>query len=267
MAKRRQTESGGGGVPEWLCTFSDMMSLLLCFFILLYAMSSMETSKFNTAIGSIQGSLGRIPHLFNLSYIPPITDRPQTVRPLQSVKVLERAKETIAKQARVKLVSEENSKEINVEGVKVGIRFSLTGRILFEAESAVLQREAESILIRVAEILNDFPDLRVRIEGHTDTTPPQSPYPNNWRLAQARAFTVLQFLRNSGNVSENRMSFMSCGEERPRYPNDTEEHRALNRRVEIFLLQGEKSEVIQGILEYADTPKVVPKERDFIPEK
>ncbi len=258
MAERKKQEESSGGAPLWMSTFADMMSLLLCFFVLLFSLSTIEKVKFIQAVGSIQGALGRIPNLFNTSYRKPLSIQPQQVEPVQRNKTIERAKEAIAKKARSKLVTDEASREVIVEGVEEGIRFSLAGRILFDSGVAYLKEEAKEILLNVAEILNDFPTLRIRVEGHTNSIPLNSPYMNNWRLAQARAFNVMKFLKEEGNVNrqlpedQSRLSFRSCGEHRPRFPNDTVQNRALNRRVEIVLLQGNQSEVITGVLEGSD---------------
>lgn len=270
MSGRKGKSDDKPGVPEWMCTFADMMSLLLCFFVLLFSLSTLEIIKFEQTMSSVQGALGRIPNLFESSFIPPISANPQKVEPVQRQKDLERAKEAIAEKARSKLVADEPSREVIVEGVKEGVRISMTGRVLFEAGGVELSEEGESILrILAEEILNDFPNLRVRIEGHSDNTPisPGAPFPNNWRLAEGRAFTVMTFLRDSCDVREDRMSYMSSGEYRPRFPNDTPEERALNRRVEIVLLQGQASDTIMGRLEGAGEPKIAPDESLFIPRR
>ncbi len=269
MPARKKNEEGGGGAPEWMCTFSDMMSLLLTFFVLLFSLSTIEKVKFQQVIGAIQGSFGRIPNFFNTSYVKPRSIKPQKVEPAQRTKAMNRAKEAIAKNAREKLVAEEKSKEVIVEGVEEGIRFSIAGRLLFDPGSAEVNPNAEPLLFKVAEILNDFPELQVRVEGHASNTPlpPNSYFSNNWKLAQARAYSVLNVLSDEekGNVKNDRLSFMSCGPYRPRFPNDNPEDRALNRRVEILLLQGSRSEVITGILEGSKDPKEIPDETEFVP--
>jgi chemotaxis protein MotB len=266
VPKKRKDDSPSGA-PEWMCTFSDMMSLLLCFFVLLFSMSTIEKVKFQQAIGSIQGALGRIPTFFNTSYIEPLSVEPQKVEPLQRTKTLQRAKEAIAQKARNKLTAEERTKEVVVEGVDEGIRFSISGRILFQSGSALLSEEGQNALLHVAETLNDFDNLRVRIEGHTDTNPVPagSPLGDNWRLAEARAYAVLLFFRDKGGIRQERLSFMSCGPYRPRFPNDTEENRALNRRVEIVLLQGHNSEVITGELQGSKEPSINLDKDQFLP--
>ena len=264
-------DDGPEGAPEWMCTFSDMMSLLLCFFVLLFSLSSIEKLKFVQAIASIQGALDRIPNLFNTSYIKPIQLAPQKVEPVQRTKTIERAKEAIAKKAKSKLVADESSKDIVIEGVKEGIRFSISGRLLFAPGQAVISQEGKRILDIVAEELKDFPTLKIRIEGHTDSSPPPSTsqYRDNWKLAYWRAFNTFAHFRDNVDpeyiIPEEQMSVMSCSDNRPRFPNDTIENRALNRRVEIVLLQGSESEMVQGVLEGTGEPRIIPDETDFLP--
>jgi len=262
-------DDGPEGAPEWMCTFSDMMSLLLCFFVLLFSLSTIEKLKFVQAIASIQGALDRIPNLFNTSHIPPVQLAPQKVQPVQRTKTVERAKEAIAKKAKSKLVADEASKDIVIEGVKEGIRFSISGRLLFEPGQAVINPEGQRILNIIAEELNSFHTLKVRIEGHTDSNPPpsNSQYRDNWKLAYWRAFNAfVHFRDNAVPVPEEQMSVMSCADNRPRYPNDTIENRALNRRIEIILLQGSESEMVQGVLEGTGEPRIIPDEKDFLPQ-
>ncbi|MFB3785314.1 MAG: flagellar motor protein MotB [bacterium] len=272
MARRRKEEDPPAGAPEWMCTFSDMMSLLLCFFVLLFSICSMQQEKFNQAIGSIQGALGRIPGLFTISYIRAPSNHPQRAEPVQRDPAIEKAKEAIVEQARSRLVTDQDSQDVRVEGVKEGIRFTLAGRILFYPGVALLTPEGKQYLNTLAGILNDFPHLRIRVEGHADDTPlpGNSPFQDRWRLAQARAFETMTYLSvqlepPQNRVPEDRFSVMSCGDNRPRFPNDSEEHRALNRRVEILLLQGGQSETFTGILAGNGDPKIAPDEKDFVP--
>lgn len=184
--------------------------------------------------------------------------RPQEVQPVQRTKTVERAKEAIAEKSRSKLVVDDESREVIVEGVKDGIRFSLSGRIMFDPGTAVLNSSGKELLNNVLEILQDYPNLRVRVEGHTDDRPaPNSIYSNNWKLAEARAWIVTKYLTERDNQTkeenspplEHRISFMSCGQYRPRFKNDTPENRALNRRVEIMLIQGKESITVPGELQ------------------
>jgi chemotaxis protein MotB len=268
----KKEEESSGGAPEWMCTFSDMMSLLLCFFVLLFSMSTIEKEKFVQAISSIQGALGRIPGMYNMAFVPPVSIQPQKSEPTQRNKTIERAKEAIAKKARSKLVALESSSEIIVEGVKEGIRFSLTGRILFARGMSVVSTEGQKYLDIIAETLRDFGKLDVRIEGHTDSSPMRnSSFRDNWTLAYSRAFNTMVYLRDDvpakARIDGKRFSVMSCSDNRPRFPDTTPEYQDLNRRVEIVLLQSSNSESIMGILEGSEEARIIPIDADFLPIK
>lgn len=262
------------GAPLWMCTFSDMMSLLLCFFILLFALSTLEKVKYTQTIGHIRGSFGKIPNMYNISFRKPVSIKPQEVQPVQRTKTVERAKEAIAEKARSKLVADDPSKEVIVEGVKDGIRFSLSGRILFDPGTAVLNSTGQDMLLNVLEILQEYPNLRVRVEGHTDDRPsPGSIYRDNWKLAEARAWIVTKFMkendlrtkREEDPPLEERLSYMSCGSFNPRFENDTPENRALNRRVEIMMIQGKESITVPGELQGTGKLQTAPDESQIIP--
>ena len=93
-------EEPKAGAPEWMCTFSDMMSLLLCFFVLLFALSTIEEKKFVQTIGSIKGAFGRVPNLYNMSFIPPVNVTPTNAQPTMDERKIERAREVIAEKAK-----------------------------------------------------------------------------------------------------------------------------------------------------------------------
>lgn len=276
MGVRDKKKGGGDGeakAPLWMCTFSDMMSLLLCFFVLLFAMSTVEKKKFVQAIGSIQGALGKIPDSFDMSIIEPTNMDPQPMVKPMSVRVLERAKDAIAHKEREVLIADKMSNKIRIVGVKEGIRFSLEGSLLFEEGSAELTADGEINLASVATRLQAYPSNRIRVEGHTDNVNiTGGKFKDNWHLSEQRALTVLHYLEefftdhliksglfseaNARKNSHNRLSMEAYGPYAPVASNDTEEGRAQNRRVDIILLNSERSEFIEGdVPDLPETPQ------------
>ncbi len=254
-------EEQSGGAPEWMCTFSDMMSLLLCFFVLLFAMSTIEEKKFVQTIAFIKGAFGRVPNLFNMSFIPPVNMTPQKSEPTMDERVIERVKEAIAERAKEKLVSVEQTHQVQIRGVEEGIRFDVQDDVLFRSGSAEIPpASAQAVLDPLAEILSDFTN-RIRIEGHTDNVWNEGQphfYKDNFDLAAARAYNVLKYLETNPNpelrIDHDRLSMESLGPNHPRAPNDTPYGRQLNRRVSIVLLEAFESETIEGELEIPDNP-------------
>ena len=256
-------EEQSGGAPEWMCTFSDMMSLLLCFFVLLFALSTIEEKKFIQTIGFIKGAFGRVPNLFNMSFVPPVNVTPANAQPTMDKRVIERVMEAIAEKAREKLVSIEQTREVQIRGVEEGIRFDIQGEILFRPGSAEIPAaSAETVLNPILQILSEFTN-RVRIEGHTDNLWNEGQphfYKDNFDLAAARAYNVLRYMESNPDpklrIEHKRLSFESFGSNHPLASNETPEGRSANRRVSIILLESFKSENPEGDLTIPENPPV-----------
>lgn len=250
------------GAPEWMTTFSDMMSLLLCFFVLLFALSTIEEKKFMQTIGLIRGAFGRIPNLFNMSFIEPTTVEPQQSEPTMDKRIIERVMDAIAEKAREKLVAVEPTHNVQIRGVEEGIRFEIQGELLFRPGSAEIPSvSAVTVLDPILGVLSEFPN-RIRIEGHTDDVWSEGVshfYKDNFDLAAARAYNVLKYMETHPDpnlrIQHDRLSLESFGPNHPRAPNDTPLGRQLNRRVSIVLLEAFQSETMQGELNSPENPQ------------
>lgn len=261
MPPSPREEEPKAGAPEWMCTFSDMMSLLLCFFILLFALASVEEMKFSQNMAFIQGSFGRIPGLSTMSHVPPINITPTNAQPTMDKRVAERALEAISKDAKEKLVSDEKTRQVQIRGVEEGVRFDIQGEILFKSGSAEIPAaSATAILDPILRIVAGFPN-RIRIEGYTDNVWGEGNphfYKDNFDLAAARAYNVLKYMEDHPDpalrIAHNRLSFESYGPNHPVASNDTPEGRSQNRRVSIVLLEAFKSEGYEGELNMPENP-------------
>jgi chemotaxis protein MotB len=127
--------------------------------------------------------------------------------------------------------------EVTVGTDQDGVVIRLSGSYLFDSGRAELKPNSFALLDAVANQLKLEPN-DIRVDGHTDSTPLiGSPlYPTNWELSSARALSVTRYLTETDGIQATRMEAAGFGEYRPLVPNDTREHRALNRRVEIHLL-------------------------------
>ncbi len=246
--QRKKSDDAPSGAPEWMCTFSDMMSLLLCFFVLLFAMSSTEDKKMTQAAGSMKAAFGGLPAPY---VIPPIPDRhtePLISRPAQTVRRTSYAKEELLReeQQRIKALNLQNV--IQVTGTELGITFRLSGDVLFEPGQYQLQAEGIAALEFVAGELIQFPTNPVKVDGHTDNTNASGDPRVNWLLGANRAYTVMKFLTGmgspAGQVSEDRIVYESFGEYQPLpgADNTTAIGRKQNRRVDITLLQTDEGD-------------------------
>jgi len=220
---------------RWLLTYADMITLLMAFFIMMYSMSVMNLEKFNEAAFSIRSGFGGTlkggKHLLRsepgsgagISVIPHIFEHE---RPLHEVK------------AELTGYSEKNkiTDKVSVTQDKRGVVISISAdNMLFDAGSAEIRSAAFPVLNQVAKNVKKLPN-QIMIEGHTCNIPIHTlSYPSNWELSAARASSMVRYLAQRG-VQPARLMAVGYGETRPRMPNDTEAHRAMNRRVDIVIL-------------------------------
>lgn len=203
------------GAP-WLVTWADLMAVLLTFFIVLQAFSTVSDRKFHAAMRSIQAA-------FDVTF--PI--RPPAVLPGPAPDRL-----AVELESRV---SEEGLAGVGVQDWGDRVVLSVESAFLFDRGKAALTKEGRSMLDELAVVLGGVPGL-IRIEGHTCDLPvsAESPWRDNWWLSTARALTVLEALESRG-VPAERLCATGYGEHAPIAPNDDESNRARNRRVELVL--------------------------------
>ncbi len=222
-------------MPEWLAAFGDLMSLLLCFFVLLLSMSSMDAKKVSEAIGSLSGAM---------SVLEGGEQTEISKRRLQISTPIESEDETSEEVNRIsEAVAEINEMKEKGKGPSVtleesqdGFVIQLPASLLFKEGSAKIEDEdALLFLKRIAMIVEELPnEVEVSVQGHTDDSVPgrTSPYRDNWELSSARAISVLQELMIDGIVPE-RLSAAGFSQYRPISSNATAEGRDKNRRVEL----------------------------------
>ncbi len=230
----------GGGAPEWMCTFSDMMSLLLCFFVLLFSMSNIEKKKLIEAAGSLRAAFGGLPAPYISQNIPDKSPKEEMSRPHQPVRKQSFAKEELRREEARRVRSMNLQNVIQVTGTELGVTFRLSGDALFDAGKAELKAEAIVALKFIAQELIQFPLNPITIAGHTD---PTGEVDENWILGAERAYEVMkymiQFGSEWGQLSPKQITYESFGSFHPLPDTDntTKIGRSLNRRVEITLIQ------------------------------
>lgn len=246
MAERKKRAEGGGGAPEWVVTYGDMMSLLLTFFILLLSFSSVNQEDFNEAMGSVQGALGVLNKMTGLvSYKPPVA------------KANKEQQSNAARQLRRRLQVRGLEKQVKVEYDALGgIKISLPESVLFDAGTATLRPSVGPLLREFGEVLAELTDSFIEVRGHTDNTPVAStgPFTNNYDLSYARARAVMLRLVADGGVPERQFEVTACAENQPVSMNTTEEGRRMNRRVELFV-RGLVNKRTMDALEQGELPE------------
>lgn len=236
MSRRRKKDQGNSGGGSWLTTFSDLMSLLLTFFILLFSMSNVSDEKFNQAAYSLSNSLlGGGEGIMDGIIVPFEEDNVVPVRELDTTGM---DPELIEIYNRVILFIEENgiADKVQISADINGVYVNISDAILFGKESASVSREGRSVLKSVGKLLNQLSNSVV-IEGHTDNIPnAYGQYATNWELSVGRAVSVLRYLSENEHVIPTRLSAVGHGEYQPLAPNNSEENRARNRRVNIVVV-------------------------------
>lgn len=242
MAERKKKSGGGDeGAPMWIVTFSDLMSLLLTFFVLLLSFSTIQEEEFNKAMSSLQGALGVLPQFSSIV-------APSPRKPTRATSEAEKA----ARRLRRKLQVEGKEKQVKIEyDATGGLKISLPDAVLFEAGSATLKAEAFPILENIASVLTGLPDTFVEVRGHTDGTPlNESPnFRDNYDLSYFRAHSVANRLAIVGTVPMEQFEIVACGPSQPLATNDTLEGRRANRRVELYvrgLVDDKKLDALDG---------------------
>ena len=241
MAKKEKKEPAKPSTA-WQGTYGDMITLMLCFFVMLYDPSEVDTA----ALAQIQESL----QITTESIEAPVTSGGQSLAAgkladlgnnISALPSAEKGKSlSIAKKKAVSLFAPEvKSAKITISSDERGVVISLASDVFFEQGSAVLNiDETRDILLKLSKFFQDseLKNRRFRIEGHTDSTPVENEiFPSNWELSSARAASVLHYLSDFG-VNEQQFSIAGYADTRPMFSNETKEGQAYNRRVDIIIL-------------------------------
>ena len=236
MGKSKEPEKPSAA---WQGTYGDMITLMLCFFVMLYDPSEIDITTLATITqnlqmnetesvsGGLSLSSGKLSDLGNM---------------INSLPSLEKGRSLgLAKKKAVSLFAPDiKSSRITITSDERGLIITLLSDNFFEEGSAVLNiDETRDTLLRLADFFKspEVKDRRYRIEGHTDNTPVPvgSQFPSNWELSAQRSINVLHYLADYG-VNEDSFSVAGYADTRPKFSNETAEGRAYNRRVDIIIL-------------------------------
>jgi chemotaxis protein MotB len=207
--KRKPNKQGFSRAPVWMTIYADMMTNLMLFFLMLYAMSRIEMDARERA-------------RFQQAFGDEMLGRNQTI------------------EARHKMTESDIAKEASkikgfIASDEARIRLSLPGEVLFDSGSADLKASAAGSLEQVLAMIKKIPN-KIMIEGHTDDNPVHSAvFISNWDLSLARAESVVDFLVSQG-VPRERLCLAGYGEFKPMVPNSDDINRAKNRRIEISII-------------------------------
>ncbi len=251
--KRSESHEEHENHERWLITYADMITLLMAFFIMLFAMSQLDLAKFKEFQQGFASQVSNSDINLVSDGGPGVLDGSAGTQEdllKQAEQVLNaQAKEDLArKHERDQLLDVERKfiQLVRAAGIehKVGFRLEHRGLVvsivsddvLFEVGSADLRGEGRKVLNGLAGVLRDMPN-HVAVEGHTDNVPISGGlYRDNWVLSTARATSVLSYLLDDDALSPSRASAAGYADQRPVAANTTSQGRAANRRVEIVIL-------------------------------
>lgn len=244
MAKERVIKDNN---ERYLLTYADLMNLLLILFIILFAMSQVDTVKFQQLSQSLSSAFGtgNPPSVVqgsdsgnSLVNFPAIMPSPVIPSQLEEQQIQELGKEVS------ELVKSEGLEgNVDVKLQERGVVISINERLIFKSGSAEIEKESQDKVVKIGkDILSRIPDNYMRIEGHTDNVPIKSPkFPSNWELSAARATNVLRILVDQAGINPSLISAVGYGEFTPLVPNTSDANREKNRRVDIVILRSSSS--------------------------
>ncbi|MBW1849868.1 MAG: OmpA family protein [Deltaproteobacteria bacterium] len=234
------------GAPDWVVTFGDLMSLLLCFFVLLLSFSEMDKAKYKQVAGSLAKAFGvqyqtktmtppkgisMVAKDFDQELIP-VHRKEEFIEMQRRKEVGERLKEEIESSLQA---MDGMEKLISVEVGENEVSIRLMGESTFDSGKAYIRPQMLPLLKKIAAVLREQ-EGEITVVGHTDNVPIwEGIYKSNLGLSMARAASVADYLLQQGLVEPERVSTMGFGEYRPIETNNTPEGRQKNRRVEIKL--------------------------------
>ncbi len=227
------------GAPEYMLTYGDMMTLLLCFFVMMFTVAEVDGHKFKLVLSAFRGSFYILPGGKTFSEAPlmdmgqTMTNLPAEVKGDQLSKALKNAVSVFK--------AEIKDKRIRITEDERGVVITFASDAYFKGASAELSSELKSVLDKMSGVLLNLPN-HFRVEGHTDNKPVKDPeaktrFPTNWELSAARSVNVIKYLIENRFAKPYRVSAAGYGEYRPIESNDTPEGRAMNRRVDLIILR------------------------------
>ena len=269
MAKKKKQMEGPSGPAPWMATFSDLMNLLLCFFVLLFSMSTVNEEKFQMVSASLQSSMSIFQNgslsigdgdlvgagIRQLEFLDSYYNELANSKDNEDGGLEGDLKDQLTQaglqesegmaediQGAVDELGISNAVEITFDSQYVTL--NLSGGILFASGRAEILPDAETIIDKISIVLEKYNKNIIEVEGHTDNVPMTSGrYENNNVLSMYRALSVADYLREHADLDPANIKSSGRGEYAPIASNDTAEGRARNRRVEIKIYNSYASNI------------------------
>jgi len=241
MRRRRRISYDHDNHDRWLISYADFITLLFAFFVVMYAISAVNESKYRVLASSLGDAFGKaptseatVPQLPAVKLPPEVKQR--TLKQQQAIEEQAHMTEVASSLLGVMgpLVKEG---KVRVTQSRRGVSIEMNANVLFAPGQAELEPESLEVLRAVAKTLKNEP-FNLEITGHTDVMPIRnSTFVSNWELSAVRATSVVRLLAENG-IAPERLLAIGREASKPIAPNDTVEGRARNRRVELMILSG-----------------------------
>ena len=258
MSKLKKKEGDSADAGTWLTTYGDLMTNLLCFFVLLFSMATIDKQKFETLANALRSSyihrasgdmlrsnMGK--SILTVNFVNPDdtgdkkVDKERYIEPAEEIilddtEIIERKKlEKAKEQLELDIEKLGISDLVEVIDERDYLLIRLNSQVLFESGSAEILSEGKRTLDALGKSLIPL-ENEILIQGHTDNVPINTPlFPSNWELSTKRATNVVIYLIESLNLDPEKLTATGNGEHRPIADNDTAEGRQKNRRIEIMI--------------------------------
>lgn len=252
--RSRRRQAGGGGTPNherWLITYADLITLLLIFFVIMYAMSKVDINKYTSLANALklefssadslmpQGSgLLQSPSNVNGNKSKPKPDSNPKDNAGAQEENQEQELQDLLKMIQTYISDNKLQDAVSVVNRPEGVAITFKDVFLFDLGKADLKKPAYPVLSTMSKLLDNL-DAKISIEGHTDDLAVQysSIYRDNWGLSAARALSVLRYFTDTAKLDPRSFIMTGYADTMPVVPNDTETNRQKNRRVEIVVLR------------------------------
>lgn len=223
--------------PQWMVTYSDMVTQLLAFFVILFAVSSIDVERFQALMSAFRGALGILETGRSMESQPLMANPPVLISPnLQMAPEAAQIQQVYHELTR-ELAAQDVGEVVQLVPEERGLVVRFSDRVLFDLGKADLRPQTLEALDVVARTLQRIPNA-VRVEGHTDNLPIHNErFPSNWELSTARATNVVRYLVERHRLSPARLSAAGYGEYHPLVPNTSDANRQRNRRVDVVILR------------------------------
>ncbi|MBE3598015.1 MAG: OmpA family protein [Limnochordaceae bacterium] len=222
--------------PQWMVTYSDMVTQLLALFVILFAISTVDVQRFEAIMSAFRGAIGILDTGRSFESQSSVGSPPIAIAP----------NPTSASSVQIQQVYRELARVVEAEGLGEGVKLvpeergivvRFADRVLFDLGKDELRPESMRALDVVAGVLKQIPN-DVRVEGHTDNLPIHNErFASNWELSVARATRVVRYLIERHGLTPARLSAAGYGEFHPLVPNTSEANRQKNRRVDVVILR------------------------------